>query len=113
MDELWENKLLDFNTLLLTSYKDLGLNEQEFVFICLLAHFIQTHPGSWTFSDISKQMTIDDGSCSLLFISLVERKYILVSSKTDELGKRFEDYSLSPLFNRIEKHFKQNKILSM
>lgn len=109
MYELWKKKLLDFNTLLLTIYKEIGLNEQEFVFISLLAHLIQTQPGSWMFSDISKLMTLDDGSCSLLFIGLVERKYILVSSKTDELGKRFEDYSLLPLFNRIETHLKQKK----
>lgn len=109
MYDLWEKKLLDFNTLLLTIYKELELNEQEFVFICLLANLIQMNPGGWTFADISKQMTLDDGSCSLLFIGLVERKYILVSSKTDEFGKRFEEYSLSPLFTRIEKHLKQKK----
>ncbi len=109
MYDLWEKKLLDFNTLLLIIYKELELNEQEFVFICLLANLIQTNPGGWTFADISKQMTLDDGSCSLLFIGLVERKYILVSSKTDEFGKRFEEYSLSPLFTRIEKHLKQKK----
>lgn len=109
MYDLWEKKLLDFNTLLLTIYKELELNEQEFVFICLLAHLIQTNPGGWTFADISKQMTIDDGSCSLLFISLVERKYILVTSKTDEFGKRFEEYSLSPLFGRMEKYLKQKQ----
>ena len=83
MYDLWEKKLLDFNTLLLTIYKELELNEQEFVFICLLANLIQTNPGGWTFADISKQMTLDDGSCSLLFIGLVERKYILVSRKTE------------------------------
>ena len=32
-----------------------------------------------------------------------------MSSKTDEFGKRFEEYSLSPLFTRIEKHLKQKK----
>ena len=49
MYELWKNNLLDFNTLLLTIYSELGLNEQEYVFLVLLARLIQTKPGDWTF----------------------------------------------------------------
>ncbi|MGL4337549.1 MAG: DnaD domain-containing protein [Turicibacter sp.] len=112
MYELWKNKCLDLNTLLLTTYKELGLNEEEYVFMMCLAYYINYCPGRWTFGDISNLMTLDDGSCSLLFISLVERKYILVSSKTDELGKRYEDYSLQPLFEMIEKQLKQQRTKS-
>ena len=76
MYELWKENLLDFNTLLLTTYGELGLNEQEYVFLVLLARLLQTKPGGWTFAEISTHMTIDDANCSLLFISLVERQYI-------------------------------------
>ncbi|WP_235069985.1 DnaD domain-containing protein [Turicibacter sp. TJ11] len=109
MYELWKNNLLDFNTLLLTIYSELGLNEQEYVFLVLLARLIQTKPGDWTFADISTHMTIDDASCSLLFISLVERQYVSVTSQTDTEGKRFEEYSILPLFEKINKHLKQKK----
>lgn len=109
MYELWKNNVLDFNTLLLTNYSELELNEQEYVFLVLLARLLQTKPGDWTFADISTHMTIDDANCSLLFISLVERQYISVTSKTDACGKRFEEYSILPLFERIEKHLKQKK----
>ena len=109
MYELWKNNVLDFNTLLLTNYSELELNEQEYVFLVLLARLLQTKPGDWTFADISTHMTIDDANCSLLFISLVERQYISVTSKTDACGKRFEEYSILPLFERIEKYLKQKK----
>ncbi|HAX72642.1 MAG TPA: DNA replication protein DnaD [Firmicutes bacterium] len=109
MYELWKNKCLDFNLILLQTYKQLGLNEQEYVFLVCLAHFINHQPASWTFSDISNLMTVNDADCSLLFISLVERKYIVLRSKTDQEGKRYEEYSLSPLFELIEKQMSQQK----
>ena len=71
---LWKDNLLDFNTLLLTTYKELGLNEQEYVLLVLLARLLKTNPSGWTFSDISTHMTIDEANCSVLFINLVERK---------------------------------------
>ena len=109
MYDLWKNNLLDFNTLLLTTYSELGLNEQEYVFLVLLARLLQTKPGGWTFAEISAHMTIDDANCSLLFINLVERQYISVTSKTDSLGKRYEEYSILPLFDKVERHLKQKK----
>jgi len=109
MYDLWKDHIIDFNVLLLTTYKDLELNEQEYVFLILFARLLQHHSDGWTFSDISNHMTIDEGACSYLFISLVERKYILVNSKVDPNGKRFEEYSLSPLFSRLEKVLKQKK----
>lgn len=112
MYELWKEKLLDFNTLLLTTYKELGLNEQEYVFLVLIARLLQMNPSGWTFNDISTHMTIDESTCSVLFISLVERQYISVNSKTDECGKRFEEYSILPLFGKIETHLKQQQAQS-
>ena len=38
---LWKDNLLDFNTLLLTTYKELGLNEQEYVLLVLLARLLK------------------------------------------------------------------------
>ena len=109
MDELWRNDVLDFNNLLLLTYKKIDLNEQEYVFLVLFARLLKLNSLGWTFKDISEQMTIDEGTCSYLFISLVERKYISVNSKVDEFGKRFEEYSLVPLFNRMEKSLNEKK----
>ncbi len=106
---LWKDNLLDFNTLLLTTYKELGLNEHEYVLLVLLARLLKTNPSGWTFSDISTHMTIDEANCSVLFINLVERQYITVSSKMDERGKRFEEYSIAPLFEKIETLLRQQK----
>ena len=106
---LWKDNLLDFNTLLLTTYKELGFNEQEYVLLVLLARLLKTNPSGWTFSDISTHMTIDEANCSVLFINLVERQYITVSSKMDERGKRFEEYSIAPLFEKIETLLRQQK----
>ena len=109
MYELWKNNVLDLGALLLTTYKDIELNEQEYVFLVLFARLLQVNVNGWTFSDISNHMTIDEGACSYLFIGLVERKYILVTSKVDPHGKRFEEYSLTPLFSKIEQSLKQRK----
>ena len=57
-------------------------------------------------------MTLEASEASLLFIQLVERKFIQVSAKTDNAGKRYEEYSLIPLFGLIEKQLKQQKTTS-
>ncbi len=85
------------------------MNEQEYVLLVLLARLLKTNPSGWTFSDISTHMTIDEANCSVLFINLVERQYITVSSKMDERGKRFEEYSIAPLFEKIETLLRQQK----
>ena len=107
MHDLWKNNILDFNELLLMTYKKLELNEQEYVFLVLFARLLKMNSYGWTFKDISDQMTIDEGMCSYLFINLVERKFIVVNSKVDESGKRYEEYSLMPLFTRMENALKE------
>ena len=112
MYELWKNNCLDLNVILLKTYKGLNLNEQECIFLMCLAQVIQTNPKKWTFQDVSNQMTLEASEASLLFIQLVERKFIQVSAKTDNAGKRYEEYSLIPLFGLIEKQLKQQKTTS-
>ena len=112
MHELWKNNLLDFGALLLQHYKKLGLNEEEYVFLCLLAHQIRQSPSSWDFNSLADTMTLDQAQCSKLFIDLMERDFLVVKQKTDDQGKRFEEYSLAPVFHRIEGILSQSKTRS-
>ncbi len=109
MYELWKSNCLDLNCLLLKTYKGLSLNEAECLLLMCLAQVIKLNPTQWTFQDVSSQMTLEESECSLLFIQLVEKKFVQVTSKTDDSGKRYEEYSLLPLFGLIEQQLKQQK----
>ena len=112
MYELWKKGCLDFNMSLLQTYRGLKLSESEVVLLLCLAQVMKANPINWTFQDVSNMMTLDDSECSVLYIQLLEKKMIVVSAKTDQDGKRYESYSLRPLFLLMEKQFEETRVNS-
>ena len=89
-------------------YKRLGLNESSYAFLVLFARIIKEKPSDWSLAEITELMTIDAHVCSQIFMSLINDGLLLVESKEDEKGRRSENYSLAPLFLKIEVLFKND-----
>ena len=107
MHELWQQGALDFGGILLEVYRSLGLDETEYVFFVLLAKTLKTDPHGWNLSDLAGHMSLEESGVSVLFMNGLNRGFIEVSQNIDELGRRFEEYSLLPLFGKIEGAWKQ------
>ena len=107
MYELWKQGIIDFSSLLILAYKKLGMTETEYAFLVLLAGAIKKNPTGWSLSEIANYMTLDTTACSRIFMKLINEGVILVGSSCDDEGRRFESYSLSPLFNMLENTMNQ------
>jgi len=102
MYELWKQGIVDFSSLLILAYKKLGMTEVEYAFLVLLAGVIKKNPTGWSLAEIANYMTLDTSACSQIFMKLINEGVILVNSSCDDEGRRFESYSLSPLFSMLE-----------
>lgn len=107
MYELWRKGALDFSALLLEVYGQMGMSEAECVFYLLLAKALQTNAYSWKPSDLANDMSLEEGGVAALFMDGLEKGFIEISQKSDDMGRRFEEYSLASLFGRIETAWKQ------
>jgi len=102
MYELWKQGALNFGEILAITYKRLGLVESSYAFLVLFARLIKEKPSGWSLAEITELMTIDAHVCSQIFIELINDGFLFVESKEDEQGRRSENYSLAPLFLKIE-----------
>ena len=68
----------------------------------LFARIIKEKPSGWSLAEITELMTIDAHVCSQIFMGLINDGLFLVASNEDEQGRRSENYSLAPLFLKIE-----------
>jgi len=102
MYELWKQGALNFGEILAITYKRLGLVESSYAFLVLFARLIKEKPSGWSLAEITEMMTIDAHVCSQIFIELINNGFLYVESKEDEQGRRSENYSLAPLFLKIE-----------
>lgn len=102
MYKLWKQGALNFGEILAITYKRLGLNESSYAFLVLFARLIKEKPSGWSLAEITELMTIDAHVCSQIFMGLIHDGLLFVESKEDEQGRRNENYSLAPLFLKIE-----------
>lgn len=102
MYKLWQQGALNFGEVLVLTYKSLGFDETTYVFLVLFAKLIKEKPAGWSIAEITESMTIDAHTCSRIFMDLINNGFLIVKSKEDEQGRRKEDYSLAPLFLKIE-----------
>jgi len=109
MYELWKKGALDFGALLLEVYQELGLGEAEYVFFVLLARALKGNPQSWKLADLAANMSIEESGVAALFMEAIGKGFVEVSQKSDEEGRRFEEYSLLPLFGKMDVAWKQKQ----
>ena len=102
MYQLWKQGVLNFGEILAMMYKRLGLDESSFAFLVLFARLIKEKPSGWSLAEITELMTIDAHVCSQIFMGLINDGLLFVESKEDDAGRRSENYSLAPLFLKIE-----------
>jgi len=102
MYQLWKQGVLNFGEILAITYKRLGLDESSYAFLVLFARLVKEKPSGWSLADITELMTIDAHVCSQIFMGLINDGLLFVESKEDEQGRRSEQYSLAPLFLKIE-----------
>jgi len=102
MYELWKQGALNFGEILAITYKRLGLTESSYAFLVLFARLIKEKPSGWSLAEITELMTIDAHACSQIFMELINEGFLFVESKEDTQGRRSENYSLAPLFLKIE-----------
>ncbi|MCL1948340.1 MAG: DnaD domain protein [Turicibacter sp.] len=107
MFELWKADALDFSAILLETYKDLGLTETEYVFFVMLAKMLKTNPTGWNVADLAQYLTIGESGVAGLLMNGLGQGFIEVTQKADGAGRRFEEYSLIPLFGKVETAFRQ------
>lgn len=109
MYELWKKGLLDFGTLFLETYSQLGLNELEYVFFVLVAKALKTNPKVLKVDDLASHMSIEESGVATLLMEAIGKGFIEVDEKADEQGLRDMEYSLQPLFGKIETIWKQKQ----
>ncbi|WP_085992055.1 DnaD domain-containing protein [Oceanobacillus senegalensis] len=86
---------------LLTTYKELELDEKEVVVIIQLLYFIKENIDFPTPSDIANHMTIDEKECAQILRKLVQKNVLSIEQLENEQHILSESYSLNPLFERL------------
>lgn len=101
---------------LLTSYKQVGLSEEELVLLLHVFSFIKKGNDFPTPKELSDRMTFSATDCSEMLSRLIQRGFVEISDGYNSEGIRFEKYSVQPLLERVVEQFlrernKQKRII--
>lgn len=86
---------------LLTSYKTLGLNEQDLTVILIIFSHLQKGNEFPTPAEISSYLTIDENRCIQILRKLIEKKLLVIEESKNDKGQLSETYNLNPLWEKI------------
>jgi DNA replication protein len=89
---------------LLTNYKELGLNETEFMLLLHIHSFIDSGITFPTPEQIAARMTLSPETCMQQLRKLVQKGFVAIEERIDEQQIRSEHYSLEPLWEKIVRH---------
>ncbi|KRL83913.1 DnaD domain-containing protein [Ligilactobacillus apodemi] len=104
MDEILQRYLaaghMTLSNLLLENYRNLGMNEVEF--ILLLQIMSKTQQGkAIDLNEISRNMKLDDSRLGNLLRGLLEKKILQLVPATDAAGRKYDKYDFSLLYDRL------------
>lgn len=101
--ELFAEGAVNVPSLLLKSYKKMGLNETELVLILHLWSFQQLGPQQYpTPQELSSVMTIESTQIQTLLAGLVEKKVLSIEHLYDPAQKKWIDrFSFAGLFDKL------------
>lgn len=85
---------------LLTSYKALGMNEQEVMIVLQLHRFLLEQNDFPTPYELSSYLTIDEKECANILRKLIQKKLLTIQQLENE-NQLSEAYSLSPLWEKL------------
>lgn len=90
------------SNLLLYNYRDLGLDESEFILILQLLSRDQQGK-TVDLNEISQAMHLQDSQLGEVLRGLLEKKILRLVTKTDAAGKKYDKYDLSLLYAKLFK----------
>lgn len=97
-----EKGMIHIPVVLLEKYKQLGLNEKEFILLLHLISFIEKGNDFPTPEQICNKMNdISSLECSQMIGKLVQREIIRIEESHSADHVRYEKYSLKPLWNKL------------
>src|SRR5690625_619620 len=86
---------------LLMEYKRLGLNEIELILILQLIRYFQKENFFPTPSEIASSLTISEQQCSELLMKLMQKGFLKIDQKENEIYQISEAYSINPLLEKL------------
>jgi len=97
------------SNLLLSTYRQIGLTDQEMMLIIHLLHFQSKGDHFPSISQLEQRMSIKTEEIMRLLQRLVKQRYIYIEEKKEEkTGILYEKYNLTPLFLKIIKELERN-----
>lgn len=97
-----QEKPFVFPSSLFHSYKDLGLNDQQFLLLLHLHQLRQEGSSLPSPEQISRRMSASKQECSKILQELMNGRFIKISEVTEETGQVIEEeISLQPLFEKL------------
>lgn len=93
--------LLPVPSSLLTSYKSLGLNEQEVIVILQIYRFIQFKNEFPTPAELAQYVTITEQQCLEILKKLIQKNLLTIEERNNEYDQFSEAYNLDVLWERL------------
>ncbi|WP_139891746.1 MULTISPECIES: DnaD domain-containing protein [unclassified Bacillus (in: firmicutes)] len=87
---------------LLSSYKEMGLNEQEMMLLLHVENFSMNGNSFPTPAEISSVMNLTEMDCTNLLRKLVQHGFLDI---TEDEKPGYESYSIKPLFEKLAYHY--------
>ncbi|MFN2745627.1 MULTISPECIES: DnaD domain-containing protein [Bacillus] len=104
--------------LLFSNYRELGLNETEFMLLLNIKMHVERGSLFPTPEELSKTMTIATEQCMNMLRMFIQKGFIYIEECEDQNGIKYEKYSLEPLWGKLfdylemeekEKQHEQNR----
>ncbi|MDF0726263.1 DnaD domain-containing protein [Cytobacillus sp. S13-E01] len=87
--------------LLLMNYKELDLNEEEFMVVLQVLMFIDSGNSFPTPTELSSNMTLSNTRCTEILRHLLQKGYLAIEEDYHEKALIVEKYSLKPLWEKL------------
>ncbi|MBE4910248.1 DnaD domain-containing protein [Bacillus luteolus] len=87
--------------LLLQNYKNLNLNEEEFMVVLQVLNFIESGNTFPTPTELSSNMTLSTTRCTEILRHLLQKGYLAIEEDYHEKSIIVEKYSLKPLWVKL------------
>ncbi|HLS61668.1 MAG TPA: DnaD domain-containing protein [Virgibacillus sp.] len=92
---------LQIPTKLLSTYKELGLNEQEVMVILQLQRFLQDKNDFPTPTELASYVTMSEKECADVLRKLIQKQLLTIKEHKNSQNQLSEAYCLNPLWEKL------------
>ncbi|MBS4199477.1 DnaD domain-containing protein [Bacillus sp. FJAT-49732] len=96
-----ESGMIQVPYLLMSKYREIGLDEKELVVLLQIISFVEKGNEFPTPEQIAKRMTITSSECTSILRRLVQLEMIKIEKGYSDDEVRYERYSLAPLWLKL------------